>query len=103
LVEKWTSGPLADKSKNFNDQLHQEYNPQTVKIIENYLTKASKNAEDLTEQDFKSIAEEMKASGGAIKEFLDRLSTDVSPELRDIDEGLKAAVDKIWPGGRRCR
>jgi RHS repeat-associated protein len=99
LAEKFTSGPLADKSKNFNDTLHRAYNAQTAKIIENYLEKTGKNAEELTKEDFKEIVQEMKAAGGAIEEFSGRLESDVSSELRDIDEGLQAAVNFVEDTG----
>jgi RHS repeat-associated protein len=101
LAEKFTSGPLVDKSKNFNDALHRAYNSQTAKIIENYLEKNGKSAEQLTKEDFKEIAEEIKAAGGAIEEFSNRLASDASSELRDIDEGLQNAVNFVEDNGNQ--
>ena len=94
LSNKITSGPLVDKWRNYYDGVHQAYNNQIKKVIDDYLEETGKTKNQLSASDIKAIIQRIKDSGGSIRQFLDRLKADASPTLRNIDQGFKNGMQE---------
>ncbi|HZL26958.1 MAG TPA: RHS repeat-associated core domain-containing protein [Acidobacteriaceae bacterium] len=90
-----TSGPLVDKTKNYYDALHRAYNDRVRAIIQQYLRDTGKNMKQLSTSDIKAIVQKMKAAGGEIEEFNNRLNADESPTLRNMDEALRDGIKTL--------
>lgn len=91
LANNITSGPLADKTRNYYDALHRAYNDRVRTIIQQYLRDTGKSKKELSTSDIKAIIQKTKDAGGDIEKFNDRLNADENPALRNMDEALGEA------------
>jgi hypothetical protein len=97
LANKATTGPLPDPSANANDALQRANNKEVTKMVLDYLKSTGKNVADLTEKDFKILAEKIEDAEGAIGDFNERMMTR-NPGVRTAEEAVEHAAQAIGAG-----
>jgi hypothetical protein len=65
VANRATTGPLSDKTANYNDTLQRLNNKAVEDIVEKYLTTEGKQAQDLTAADIRAIKDEINAATGS--------------------------------------
>ena len=94
VANKATTGPLPDKTANYNDTLQRLNNKAVEDIVEEYLSTTGKKVTDLTADDLKAVGDEIKAAGGKIAEFNARLES-TNPGVRTVEDAIEHAVQVV--------
>jgi hypothetical protein len=91
-----TTGPRPDLKANLYDKLQRANNAKVIDIVKKYLADTGKQAEQLTQQDFKAIVDETRAAGAALQECNQHLET-TNPTVGNLEGALENATETVGP------
>ena len=94
VADRATTGPLSDKTANYNDTLQRLNNKAVEDIVEKYLTTEGKQAQDLTAADLRAIKDEINAATGSIADFNARMES-TNPGVRTAEDAIEHAIQVV--------
>ena len=94
VANRATTGPLSDKTANYNDTLQRLNNKAVEDIVEKYLTTEGKQAQDLTAADLRAIKDEINAATGSIADFNARMES-TNPGVRTAEDAIEHAIQVV--------